>query len=133
MSGLALMELQKGLFSKLNGDGVLMGMVAGIYDAVPQMAALPYIIIGDGRSSAVAADGVSVTECRLDLQIYTDVGGRKTALNIMNRIHALLHLGALTLTGYQLVLLRVEQAATELAEQARRVHGTMQLVVTVAE
>lgn len=133
MSGLALMEVQKGLYSKLQGDGVLMGMVTGIYDAVPQTALLPYIIIGDGRSAALAADNVSITECKLELQIWTDVGGRKTALAIMNRIQALLHLGTLTLSGYQLVLLRVEQAATELAEQARRVHGSMQVIATVAE
>jgi hypothetical protein len=42
-------------------------------------------------------------------------------------------LGALTLTGYQQVLLRCDQAETRLAEEASRMHGTMTVVVTVAE
>ena len=36
MSDLALMEVQRALYTKLGGDGVLMGMVTGVYDAVPQ-------------------------------------------------------------------------------------------------
>lgn len=133
MSGLALMEVQRGLYSKLHGDGVLGGMVSNIYDVVPQHTLLPYVIVGDGAQQAVAADGVTITECRIELQVWTETGGRKTALAIMNRIHALLHLGTLSLSGLQLVLLRVEQADTALAEQATRVHGTLRVIATVAE
>ncbi|MGK3796902.1 DUF3168 domain-containing protein, partial [Enterococcus faecium] len=88
---LALMEVQRGLYSKLHGDGVLAGMVSGIYDVVPQHALLPYVMIGDSASKAAAADGTTLTECQLELEVWTDTGGRKTALAIMNRIHALLH------------------------------------------
>lgn len=133
MSGLALLEVQRGLYSKLHGDGVLAGMVSGIYDVVPQHSPLPYVVLGDGAQQAVAADGVTVTQCRFELNIWTDTGGRKTALAIMNRIHALLHLGTLSLTGLQLVLLRVEQADTALADKASRVEGRMRVIATVAE
>lgn len=133
MSGLALMEVQRSLYSKLHGDGVLAGMVSGIYDVVPQHSVLPYVILGDSVSKAVAADGTTITECQMELEVWTDTGGRKTALNIMNRIHALLHLGTLSISGLQLILLRVERADTALAEQASRMHGTLRVIATVAE
>lgn len=133
MSSLAWMEVQRALYTKLHGDGVLMGMVSGVYDVVPQQVALPYVIIGDGNQQAIPADSVAVTECRLQLQIWTEASGRKTALTIMNRLHALLHLGTLTLSGYQLVLLRCEQAETTLAEQGMRLHGVLVVLATVAE
>jgi hypothetical protein len=133
MSGLALMEVQRALYTKLNSDGVLMGMVSGVHDQVPQHAALPYIELGDGAQGTVPSDDVLVTECRLRIDIWTEIGGRKTALAIMNRIHALVHLGTLSLSGYELVLLRCEQAETSLAERGQRIRGTLVLTAAVAE
>ena len=133
MSSLALMEVQRALYTKLIGDGVLMGMVTGIYDLVPQETAVPYIVIGDGNQNLYGSDAVNVTECKLDLHIWTDVRGRKTALAIMNRLYALIHLGTLTLTGFQLVTLRAEQASTALVEQGTYLSGTLTVLVTVAE
>ena len=101
MSNLALMEVQRALYNKLAADGVLMGMVSGVYDIVPQRTPLPYIRIGDGDQKVTPADALNVSECKLDLHVWTDVGGRKTALAIMNRLHALIHLGTLTLSGFQ--------------------------------
>jgi len=133
MSGLALMEIQHALYTRLSGDGVLMGMVSGVHDDVPQNSALPYVILGDGDQNVRPADAAVVTECQLELQVWTRTGGRKTALTILNRLHALLHLGTLTLSGYQLVTLRVEQASTRLAEQGERMLGEMTVYVAVAE
>lgn len=133
MSSRALMETQRALYTKLQGDGVLMGMVTGIYDAVPQKTALPYIVIGDGISSDLAADALNLAELRMQLDVWTDTAGRKTALTIMSRIHALLHLGTLTLSGYQLVTLRCEQADTVLREQVTHMQGSMLVRATVVE
>lgn len=133
MSGLALMEVTRALIAKLQADGVLMGMVTGIYNTVPQRIALPYVMVGDGVSEIIPSDNTTLSECRLEIDIWTDAKGRKSALTIMNRLHALLHLGTLTLTGYQLVLLRCDQAQTTLEENATHVHGTLNVIVTVAE
>lgn len=38
---MTLASVQQALYSKLTGDGVLMGMVSGVYDAVPERVALP--------------------------------------------------------------------------------------------
>ncbi len=133
MSNLALMEVQHALYSKLHGDGVLMGLVTGVYDAVPQKTALPYVVIGDGTQTTLASDGLNLADLALVIDIWSDAAGRKTVLTIMNRIYALLHLGALTLTGFQQMLLRCEQADTALSEQGTRIHGSMRVHVSVVE
>lgn len=133
MSSLALMEVQHALYSKLTGDGVLMGMVSGVYDVVPQNTALPYVEIGDGETITLAADVVNVSELRLSIDVWGDTAGRKNVLTIMNRIYALLHLGTLTLSGFQQVMMRGEQAETALVEEASRIHGTLVVRVMVVE
>ncbi len=133
MSSLALMEVQKALYSKLDGDGVLMGMVTGVYDVVPQKTALPYVVIGDGQMRVLDATGLTITDLNLQLDVWTDVSGRKNALAIMNRLFALLHLGTLTVNGFQQVTLRCDQADTEMTEQGTRIHGTLNVRVSVVE
>lgn len=133
MSNLALMEVQRALYTKLTGDGVLMGMVTGVYDVVPQKTMLPYVVIGNGDYTTLPADGINLSEVSLQLNVWSDTAGRKAVLTIMNRLYALLHQGTLTLTGYQQVLMRCEQAETELREEASRVHGSMRVRVAVVE
>lgn len=133
MSSLALMEVQRALYTKLSGDGVLMGLVSGVYDSVPQNTALPYVVIGNGNQNIRPAESAVIAECALRLEVWTEAGGRKMALTILSRLHALLHLGTLTVTGYQLVMLRVEQASTTLEEEGTLLNGRMLISVAVAE
>ncbi len=133
MSNLALMEVQRALYTKLSGDGVLMGMVTGVYDAVPQKTALPYVVIGDGRANVEPADEVTLTELQMQIEVWGDATGRKKVLTILNRIFSLMQLGTLTLTGYQHVLLRCEQADTEIAEQGQNTRGALIVRAIVAE
>jgi hypothetical protein len=133
MNTMALTEVQRALFTKLSGDGVLMAMISGIYDVVPQKTELPYVVIGDGQSRMLDADAVNLTEMLLQLDVWTDATGRKAALTIMSRLFALLHLGSLTINGFQQVLLRCEQADTAIEEQATRIHGTLTVRVIAAE
>jgi hypothetical protein len=133
MSSLALMEVQRALYTKLNGDGVLMGMVTGIHDVTPQRTVLPYVVIGDGQVQELPADALNIAELRLQLDVWTAAGGRKMALIIMNRLFALLHMGTLTLSGFQQVILRCEQADTTLVEKGINIHGTLVVRVNVVE
>ncbi len=133
MSSLALMEVQRALYTKLHGDGVLMGMISGVYDVVPQQVALPYVVIGDGTLRVLPANGTVISEVTLQIELWTEASGRKNVLTIMNRLFALLHLGTLTLSGFQQVTLWCEQADTAIAEQNTRIHGTLTVRATVAE
>ena len=133
MSNLALMEVQRGLYAQLIADSMLTDMVSGVYDVAPQDKPLPYVVIGDGKTSVTAADSLDLSECRLMLHIWTEAPGRKTALSIMNRLYAILHLGVLALDGFDPVTLRVEQAATAIDEHGNYIHATMAILATVVE
>lgn len=133
MSTLALIEVQKALYAALHADGVLMGMVEGIFDAVPQKSEVPYIVIGEGNEALQAVADGGVSECHLTLQVWTQASGRKTALMIMNRIHALLHLGSLSVDGFEVLVLRTEQASVRLAEDGNYMNGSLTLALTVEE
>lgn len=106
MGVLSQYELQKSLFTLLSADSTLSAMIAGVYDAVPAGAEYPYVTIGDIQ----ARDWSSATTVGMQYQVvircYSRQGGRKEALNILDRIHALLHDANPSVTGYQCVLLR---------------------------
>ena len=133
MSGLALMEVQRALHAKLHGDAVLMGLVSGVYDAVPQRVALPYVVIGDGQMRSLDADALNLAELNLQIDVWTESSGRKTSLTIMNRLFALLHLGTLSISGFEQIILRCEQADTAILEQGTRIHGTLNVRAMVVE
>ena len=133
MSSLALREVQRSLYSKLSGDAVLMDMISGIYDVVPQNTNPPYVVLGNGRQELQPVDALVVSDCQLELHVWTLASGRKAALAILSRLYALLHLGTLTLSGLELVTLRVEQAATSLSEQGKYLSGVLRISITVVE
>jgi hypothetical protein len=133
MSTLALAEIQRTLYSKLQADAVLLGMVTGIYDAVPQKTNTPYVVIGDGMLREVPAEGLNLAEIEMEIDVWADTGGRKAALLILNRLWALLHLGTLTITGFQTISLRGDQSETSLMEEATQIRGRILIRATVAE
>lgn len=131
MSGAVLQALQQALYSKLSGDSALMDLVSGVYDAVPQHAALPYVVIGDGSANEVPQVATQMSECQLLLNVWTSGGGRKVALAILNRLHALLHQGSLSLGGFTLIAMRCVRAETTVDADHDRVSGVLELTVLV--
>ena len=124
---LALVNVQQALYSKLVADGVLMGMVSGVFDAVPQRTAMPYVVIGDGELASELAVGVNDARCRLELNVWSTPQGRKTVLTIMDRMYGLLHQSTLSVSGYTLVAMQCDAARTELVEEGPHIKGTLVL------
>lgn len=133
MSTLAMMEVQRALYAKLTADGVLMGMISGVYDAVPQTAALPYVVIGDGDAECTPELAAQVTQCQWTIEVWTNASGRKSALTILNRLHGLLHQGDITLTGLTLIGVTVTRAQTQVDTEKERVFGLLELRLMVRE
>jgi hypothetical protein len=131
MSALALNTIQQALYSKLSGDGVLMGMITGLFDAVPERTTLPYVIIGDGIERNESALGDTTARCELNVHVWTDTAGRKSALTIMNRIYGLLHHGTMSIDGFELIILQCEEAATRLEDEGAAMHGEMTFTIVV--
>jgi len=130
---LVMQAVQQALISKLTGDAVLMDRVAAIYDTVPQRSAPPYLQIDQIEQETIPALGENLWRVGMILEVWTDAQGRKTALTVLERLQALLHHGALSVSGYTVREMRVEGAGCALAQQATRMVGSMELMLIVAE
>ena len=128
---LVMQAVQQALVAKLTGDALLMDRVSAIYDTVPQRSALPYVMIDELVQEALPSLGESLWRVELVLEIWTDAQGRKTALDVLERLQGLLHHGSLSISGHTLREMRVESAACVLAEQATRVVGSMEIGLIV--
>ncbi len=96
----ALFEIQKAIYAKLTGDAVLMGKVAGVFDAVPPNQAYPYLVIGDATEVPWDLFGTLGNEITMTMHIWSRYAGFAEALNILAEINRVLNRAALVLTGY---------------------------------
>ncbi len=133
MSGAVLQAVQQALYSKLTGDSLLMDLVNGIYDAVPQQAVLPYIVIGDGSADLIPQPQTPTNQCQMTLNVWTNGNGRKLALSILNRLNALLHHGSLNFTGFTLLSMSCSRAETHVDVDQQRIYGVLELSIVVRE
>lgn len=127
----ALESVQQALYTKLTGDGVLMGMISGVYDAPPQHAAVPYVVIGNGEARVTPQVSGDITECRMDIHVWTTASGRKASLAILNRLHGLLHRENLIISGFTFIQLMTSQADTQVDVENDRILGRLQVTVVV--
>ena len=133
MTILALQAIQPAIYNKLTGDGVLMGMVNGVYDVVPQNAVTPYVVIGDATAQEQSQVVNQVTEVTLDVHVWSKSGGRKTVLIILTRIYGLLHQGSISPTGFTLMAMHCSEAHTSVDALHDRVEGVLRVMITVME
>ena len=129
---LVMQTVQQALITKLTGDALLMDRVNAIYDTVPQRSALPYVMIDELVQEALPTLGESLWRVGLVLEVWTDAQGRKTALDVLERLQGLLHHGNLPISDHTLREMRVEGASCVLAEQATRVVGSIEISLIVA-
>lgn len=129
----AIAAVQQALYSKLTGDGVLMGLVNDVFDVAPQQSPLPYIVVGGVSQEAIVGIARAVWRVNLVLDVWTEAGGRKTALTVLERLKLSLHHGSMVMTGFELMEMRAENASCELAHDATKVLGSIELELIVAE
>lgn len=128
---LAIQAIQQALYNKLTGDGVLMGMLEAVYDIPTQRSPLPYAMIADAVQEELPVVGQTMWQLAVTLEVWTDATGRRTALTVLERLNGLLHHGSLSIGGFELLEMRVLRAQCELAENAARVVGSLEVRLVV--
>ncbi len=132
MSGFALLESQKAIYSKLSGDATLGAMISGVFDRVPEQADYPYVTIGDAQWQDWSTQGQGGSEITMTLYAYSRKAGRKESLDILARIYALLHEGTLSMSGQNLIVMRCTQGSVRLMEDGLSYQGALELRLLIA-
>lgn len=125
MSGFSHISFQQSVYALLNGDSALLALVQGVYDRPPQGSAFPYITIGESGISDWSTKTSTGTQHMLQLHVWSRNGGRKEAAIIMERLHTLLHLGTMSITGQTLVQIRFVSSDIVLEDDGSTYQGTI--------
>ncbi|ROO51464.1 uncharacterized protein DUF3168 [Micromonospora sp. Llam0] len=82
--------VQAAIHARLTGDNVLMGMVTGVWDQVPEPASKPYVRIGDHLSIPDNDHGGFGRNITVTVHVWTEARGNADGQAIARRIGVLL-------------------------------------------
>ena len=131
MSESYLFGLQQSLFQALSGDTMLMDIATHIYDHLPDDATYPCIVIGDAKEEDIAADAAIAHKVTATIYCYSKASGRKQTLNMLQRLHGLLHHGNLNLNGATVSHIRVQEMQTRLHPSHELVEGIAKMIALI--
>lgn len=106
----ALNDIQKGLYTKLSEDPILIGMITEVYDYVPDNQPFPQVVIGEFIENAWNCFGGNGKNIIATIHIYSDKKGNKEAFTILNRLNAILNDKTIPLEKNKLVSIQYEDA-----------------------
>lgn len=96
----SLHDLQTAVYTELTGDEALMSMISGVFDDVLDGQAFPYVTIGDAAETPWSTFGRSGADDVLTIHIWSQANGFKEALQVLDRLNALLDSDELTVGGH---------------------------------
>jgi hypothetical protein len=107
-----LLPIQTAMYEALTNDTVLMALVTGVHDFVPEKAVYPYIVIGEATEIPRNSQDRYGWETVPTLHIWDKYRGYTRVLRIGSRIGEVLDHQRLIIPGYNLVAIRFEFSQT---------------------
>lgn len=113
--------LQQAIYAALKADSTVTALTNGrIYDAVPEPAAFPYIVIGEAEET-----GSAPVEHRLTLHLWSRGGGCREIKAIADAVRSRLDGAALSLSGHVLIDLAFTAADYHRQSDGETYRGTV--------
>jgi len=122
------LEIQKAVFTRLNN-----ALNVPVYDAVPDNAVAPYVVIGDDTLIEFDSDGVNGFEATVTIHTWSIYRGRFEVKNLMGLIYNALHRAELNVQGYNLVGCDCEFSETFLESDGVTRHGVQRFRILIRE
>ena len=120
------LPLQAALVASLRGDSAVAALVdARVFDEVPQQAAFPYIALGDLQGLVFRADQYRGTDATWTLHAWSRAQGSVEVKQILAAMREALDGTALTVTGFRLVSLLVDESRSFLDQDGKTHHGVL--------
>mgnify|MGYP001497770915 FL=1 len=102
MSGSAFWQLQVAVRDRLISDAALMSKIKGVFDAVPDGQAFPYVTIGDVTSIPYRTYDRFGEECTITLHIWSRYNGFKEASEILDDLNRILADTVFSVPGWEM-------------------------------
>lgn len=128
---LNLWQVQKALYETLTADSVLMTLVTGIYDRVPERAGVPYLVIGDLSARDWSSKSGQGAKVAVVLHSFSRSRGGKSAAAIIERVRVLTHDATLSIEGKSCVVCRADSMAVMLDPDGQTEHGILRVEMLV--
>jgi hypothetical protein len=128
-----LHPVQLAIHQRLTGDDILMNLVTGVFDQVPEDQPHPYVRIGEHLSVPDNTHDSFGREVTVTLHVWTRARGNATGQAIADRVGVLLDHQPLTVEGHRAVSVRQEfdQALRDPDPEVR--HHVMRFRVTTTQ
>jgi hypothetical protein len=124
----AELEIQKAVFARLNN-----ALSVPVYDAVPDNAVAPYIVIGDDTLIEFDSDGANGFEATITVHTWSIYRGRFEVKQLMGLIYNSLHRAELNVQGYNLLGCDCEFSETFLESDGVTRHGVQRFRILIRE
>lgn len=107
-----MLPIQQALYAALTADTMLMSLITGVYDYVPEDVVFPYVAIGEATEIPDNRHGGFGRQTTVTLHVWTRHRGHSKGLAIGSRVTALLDHQPLAITGAAWVATRFEFSQT---------------------
>jgi hypothetical protein len=132
-----VLSLRRAILDAASADAELRALMGGtlrLYDEPPRGAEPVYALFGDVTAEDWSTDLDRGHAQSVDLVVWSEKGGARTALMVADRLFAILDDASLTLDGHRLVNLRVTELTSArdkdsgLARVTLRLRGVTEVV-----
>ena len=126
-------DLQSIIYSTLNGDSTLDGIVGNnkIFDNVPQDTGYPYVVIGNINVNNIGTKSLDGNDYSVDIDVWSQYRGKKQISEAMERIYNLFHDATFSVSGADMVTSQVRNTITLVENDGITRHGVISLSVIV--
>lgn len=126
-------DLQSAIYTLLNGDSTLDGLVGNnkIFDNVPESTDYPYVVIGNIITNNEGTATLDGNEYLVDIDVWSRYRGKKQISEISERIYNLLHDTDLSVSGASHVMTRANSVQTLVSGDGITRHGIISLSIIV--
>lgn len=126
------LELQGGVHALLASDAALKAHVgAGVYDMVPEGAAVPYVTLGEAQFIRSDASGVRAGDIYLTLHAWSQEEGFPQVKKIAGCVVDALHHADIPLPTYRLVSINHRQTRVMRDPDGQTSHAVIEMVAFV--
>ena len=126
-------EFQKLVVGTLAGNADIMAIVTDVYDYAGHTSTPPYISLGPITETPLDATGITYSEYRLQIDIWSDRKPKRECQEICHLVKKLFHNSSLTLSTHAIGTIRV--TGNRMLREANGItnHGVITLTANIEE